>query len=376
MANRERILAVLDGRRPDRIPWVPRLEIWYQANKLAGTLPPEYRGLSLREVELDVFGGTAAREGRIWRRELEEMEARVQELNGRTLREYVTPVGTVSEEFRRSEESGSQGMRDMQVGFMLKRPEDYPVVQYIIEHTRYIPTFEEYEQYEREIGDDGYPIVIAGDCPFHYWMQQLAGYDNAFFHLYDYPAAVERLVDTLTDHYRATIWRHMLDAPARLFQHGIHFSTQMTPPPLFQQYILPYYQELTPLLREQRKMVALHGDSELSGLLPLIEHAGFGMVECMATSPMVSLTLAEARASWGNRVIIWGGVPSTILEEPYTDEQFEQHMQEVLATATFDEAFIMGIADNAMPNSKIERIRRISELLSREAATELIQTRE
>lgn len=28
-----------------------------------------------------------------------------------------------------------------------------PVVQYVIEHTRYVPTFDEYERYERETGE-------------------------------------------------------------------------------------------------------------------------------------------------------------------------------------------------------------------------------
>jgi len=73
MTNRERILAVLEGRTPDRLPWIPRLKIWYEANRRAGTLPPEYRGRSLREVEQDVFGGTAAREGVIFRKKLENI---------------------------------------------------------------------------------------------------------------------------------------------------------------------------------------------------------------------------------------------------------------------------------------------------------------
>ena len=72
MTNRERILAILDGRLPDRIPWIPRLQIWYDANRLTGTLPDEFRDLSLREVERRVFGGAAARDGIIYRIEVEE----------------------------------------------------------------------------------------------------------------------------------------------------------------------------------------------------------------------------------------------------------------------------------------------------------------
>ena len=43
MTNRERILAIIEKRKADRIPWIPRLQIWYKAHKSAGTLPDEYR---------------------------------------------------------------------------------------------------------------------------------------------------------------------------------------------------------------------------------------------------------------------------------------------------------------------------------------------
>ena len=61
MTDRERILAVLAGRRPDRIPWIPRLLLWYNAHSRAGTLPARYRGMTLREVERDLGVGTPAR---------------------------------------------------------------------------------------------------------------------------------------------------------------------------------------------------------------------------------------------------------------------------------------------------------------------------
>jgi hypothetical protein len=86
------------------------------------------------------------------------------------------------------------------------------------------------------------------------------------------------------------------------------------------------------------------------------------MVECFVTQPMVDTTLAEARSAWGDRVIIWGGVPSSILEDPFTDAQFEGFMDDLFRTIAPGKAFILGIADNAMPGSKIERIERVSKI--------------
>jgi hypothetical protein len=137
----------------------------------------------------------------------------------------------------------------------------------------------------------------------------------------------------------------------------------MTPPPIFERYILPYYEELSPKLRDRGKVLALHGDNDTRHILSHIERAGFGMVECFVTHPMVETTLAEARAAWGDRVIIWGGVPSVILEDPFTDEQFEAYLDDLFPTIAPGTAFILGIADNAMPGAKIDRIRRITEIV-------------
>ena len=364
MTNRERILAILAGQTPDRIPWIPRLGIWYEANLRRGTLPQPYRGRSLREVERDVFGGTAGRDGVIYRIRLRNVELRTHQIGPmETLTEYVTPVGTVTTQLRGTEHLRRQGIQDSEVGFMLKRREDYAVVEYLVEHTEYLPAYEEYEAYEREVGDEGYPIVNCGDCPFHHWMRALSGYNQAFYHLSDWPNEVERLVGTITDRFKQTVWEHMLDSPAKLLMHGHHLSSQMTPPRLFRQYILPYYQELTPRVRARGKVTAIHADNDTRLIFDLIDQAGIGMAECFVTSPMVRTTLAEARAAWGDRVILWGGVPSTILEAPFGDEEFERYMDDLFRTIAPGRAFILGIADNAMPGSDIRRIRRITEMV-------------
>ena len=61
MNEREKQLAVLEGRTPDKIPFMPRLEIWYAARYLAGTLPPEYQGKRLKDIQDDLGLGATAR---------------------------------------------------------------------------------------------------------------------------------------------------------------------------------------------------------------------------------------------------------------------------------------------------------------------------
>ncbi|MCH8103335.1 MAG: hypothetical protein IIB28_09320, partial [Chloroflexi bacterium] len=61
MTERERQIAILEGRSPDRIPWIPRMAIWYTAHRLAGTLPPEYQELPLSDIQQDLGIGASAR---------------------------------------------------------------------------------------------------------------------------------------------------------------------------------------------------------------------------------------------------------------------------------------------------------------------------
>ena len=74
MTNRECMLAIMAGKMPDRIPWIPRLLLWYNAHQKAGTLPARYRNWSLRDIERDLGLGTPARDGAVFRTELQGVE--------------------------------------------------------------------------------------------------------------------------------------------------------------------------------------------------------------------------------------------------------------------------------------------------------------
>jgi len=137
----------------------------------------------------------------------------------------------------------------------------------------------------------------------------------------------------------------------------------MTPPHMFRKYITPYYKELSALLHARGKSLAWHADDDTKDLLAEIKEAGFDMSECFTTAPMVSVTLEEARAAWGRDVIIWGGVPSIILEPTFPADEFEAYMRGVFRAIAPGDAFILGVADNVMPTSLIERVERISELV-------------
>ena len=365
MTNRERLLAIMEGRSPDRIPWIPRLLNWYTAHSNLGNLPERFRGLSLQEIERELGMGTAARGGQICATEQRgDVEVTTQpEGEAITRTTYRTPAGSISVRHRYSAELALAGIGGMEIEHRIKGPEDYPVVEYLMQHTHYVPTYDTYLEYEAEIGDEGYPLVSAGDCPFHTFLQKLVGYQNAYYHLVDYPDKVEHLLGVLEEVERERLWPVVAESPARLILHGVHFDSLMTPPPLFERHITPFYKDFSELLHQHGKTLAMHADNDSRLILKHLREAGFDMVETFTTAPQVSCTLEAAREAWGTDMIIWGGVPSVLLESAYSEAEFEAYMRDLFKTIAPGAAFILGVADNIMRDALLPRLERIAEMV-------------
>ena len=362
MTHRERLLAVIERRQPDRLPWVPRLQLWYRAHSRKGTLPEKYRDWSLREIEKDLGLGAPARDGAIFTTRLTNVEVRCYREGDDEVTEYITPVGSVSTRRRGSKELDDAGIGGRTTEYLIKRTEDYAVVEYMAENTEVKPDYKRYLAYERELGEDGVPLIGIGWCPMGQIMRRYIGYNDFFYELNDHPVQVEHLLEVLTEQ-AAKLLHIAAESPAKLLLYGGHFDSQFTPPPFFKKYFLPFFQEWAEVLHKHDKLLVCHADSDTSLILDLIREAGFDMAECFVTYPMVPCTLEQVRTAWGNDVIIWGGIPSTILCDPITDEYFEQYMLNLFKIIAPGDAFILGIADNVMPEARIERVRRVSEMV-------------
>jgi hypothetical protein len=363
MNNRQRILAILNRQMPDRIPWIPRLELWYNARCRQGNLPEAYRGLTLRQLERKLGMGTPAREGSVYRTIFRNVEVKSETRGDQLLTWYITPLGkvfTANQASATLEDGGIYGKP--QTSHMIKEAADYPVAQFIVEHTEYLPAYDAYHRYDEQIGEDGLPMIHVGQEPMYRILQDLVGYNDAYFHLQDYRPQVMKLYDALMEK-ALEMQAVVLDSPGVLFLHGEHFDAQMTPPPVFRQYMLPYFQSFAEKLHARGKFLVCHADADTSNLLELIRSAGYDMAECFVSRPMVRVTLAEARQAWGNEVSIWGGLPSVLLCDPYTDEEFETAMRQMFQDIAPGNAFILGVADNVMAETHFERILRVGEML-------------
>ncbi len=272
MNERDRVIAVMRRQRPDRVPWVARLELWYNARLATDTLPERFRGMSLWDIDRALGIGIRTLAD-VVRLETDGFETRVTHRGDEIITEYVTPVGTARTVQVYNELMRTSGVTSPYlVEHMIKEVGDYDLAEYVLEHTWPVPSYEVFEKIAQQIGGDGFVLGGRIECPYQHWIVRLAGYEAGFVHLVEHTERVERFLRFLTDWTRQ-ICRVMLDSPAEMILSGDNFDGTITHPRLFRKYCVPFFQEFTADLHRRGKWLASHIDGDPLPLLGAFRRA-------------------------------------------------------------------------------------------------------
>ncbi len=365
-------MAVMNGQTPDRLPWAPRMELWYRARHTQGTLPPKYAGKTLPQIREMLNCGHPGRDAPIYGIEYDGgIEVRTAETETTLRRTYVTPVGEVDELFRVDNEAKRKGysLTDGKAEYIVKDdPKTFLVTRYIFEHTKFVPLYDQYNAYQKEIGDAGEAVPQGGYDPFWRLMEEFVGLSYVYLIQSDYPAEVDMLCDVLGE--RQNELHHVLvNSPARVFVHGSHYDSVMTPPPVYRRYVLPYLRKASRKFRDAGKHMAIHADADSKLLLELYMESGVEVLDCYCTSPMVSVTMDETLERIGDRMVVWGGIPSTVLVPAAVSyETFSDYLDYFFTTLERYKGrsrVIVAIGDNVVAEADIDRVEKISEMVDR-----------
>lgn len=386
MPPRARLLAVLRGRRPDRLPFIGRLELWHRGRVRSGTLPPEMVDLSLDEIHRRVgFGrqkflapyqqrlhGVEVEvhyRGELIHHDQDPLVERFPDMDfyapddhpGITTTTLRTPVGALTVEHTVLEQMAVTGTRN----YMSKHPimcdEDVAVAAYILERIEIVPRFEELPALDASFGEWGYVMPNIERIPFQQVLIDYYSTDAFFFALHDSPGQVLGLMERL-DEKVSEIVRQMAGLDVPYLEIGDNLDGMMTNPRLFRQYCLSIYQRYTEALHAQGKVTGSHTDGNLKPLLKLLPETGLDVVESFSPKPLTPVTVAEALAAWPDKPIFWGGIPSPLLEDGTSDAEFEAAITNLLETIG-DRLCILNVVDMVLPINRIDRIARIAHLI-------------
>jgi uroporphyrinogen-III decarboxylase len=387
MTHRERILAAIRGEVPDRLPWVPRLEFWHRARLRQGTLPPGLRSLTLTEIAdrlgvgcyasipdfTDVTNADAMIDRALgilhhpvlpYRVTLENVERRVIQRGQEIVVEYHTPSGSIRTRMVFTEEMLDSGVSvPWTVDHAIRAPQDFEVVGHIMSHLRIEPQFEGYLARCQEVGERGLVVALVQGtaCPIHYIMRELMPLEQFFYALHDYPEKVHRLAEQIAPFFQQT-QAIGAESPAEVLMLGGNYDDSITYPHFFEKYFLPPLRDYAEALHQRGKYLMTHTDGENQKLFPLYQRAGFDIADSVCPYPMTRCRLEEIRTNFGERVTIWGGIPSTLLCATSTPEdEFRRSLDETVERYSHQSHFILGVSDMVTADCEWDRMQYITE---------------
>ncbi|MCC6196105.1 MAG: cobalamin-dependent protein [Burkholderiales bacterium] len=391
--QKARVLAALRGELVDRLPYVPRLDLWYLANSTAGTLPSQYAGAAMNEIAraegwafhhrfcdnqldpalrplylhrgINVFYSRDTVFDVILPR---DVEVQVHRDGARTRVAYHTPLGTVSTITHYDADSQRHGITSPAVvEHLIKSPRDYAPAGYLFEHMDVAPNFARFASWADAMGDDGLAICVG--CyvasPFHWIQHDLVDATLFFLHYTDHRAEMDALAERIAP-LQEKMLRILCDSPAEVVWWGANFDDMITFPPYFAQHIQPWLRKVADRLRAAGKLMLSHTDGENRGLMDLIRDSGIDIAESICPAPMTQVSLAEYYRHWGDRLTLYGGIPSTVLMPGTAEADFEAYMDELFRAVAPGRRMVIGVADEVPPSAVFSRLQRIGERVERE----------
>jgi len=258
-------------------------------------------------------------------------------VNGQKIyrRIYETPVGSVYYDEMREPGTfqwhGDRSWTDVtpwQTDRLIKGPDDYKVVKYLVEHTEYQPHYFPVEQAKDWLGEEGLVCDMHPHSPMQMLMIDWVGSEHGrfFIHYAKYRDVVEDLYQAIS-RSREPMYDIAAKSPVDVVLGGDNVDGVLVNPRLFEKYFMPEYEKMAKVLHAHGKLLAVHMDGRVGVLKDLIAKTPIDIIEGLHPPPVGDLPIGEALKAWPDKVI-WMGFPGSIYV--MGPEETKKHMLGVL----------------------------------------------
>ena len=390
MTQKERMLAAIQHKQLDQIPFAPRMDLWYIANRANGLLPHRFEGKNTVEIakELDVACHAVRADYTLprsnedlmfrafgvdnhpdypYRVELKGVPIKFEADNENFKTWIDTPSGELFVHIKNSREMQKDGISiPFVISYPIKNIEDLDAVAWFFEHLEVVPTPDNYLKFQNRIGDQGLAIAngLPVASPIHLLLHDLMPMDKFYYAYIDYPDKLYQFAKRIETFFEKAL-NAVLESNCEAFLWGSNYDESTTYPAFFEKEILPWLQKVSKKASKKGKYVVTHADGENHDLLHLYPKSGIHITESVTPYPMTKCTLKEIRAGMGESITIYGGIPAIVLlENSMDDTAFKLYMEKFFSEEIGDgTGLILGVADNVPPRAKLERIQEINTMV-------------
>jgi hypothetical protein len=348
-------LAVFQGEDPGGVLWQPRLEYWYDVNSERGTLPGHLQQHSL----LDVYDYCHA-SVRYFTRPLRWRYKTVQiaerwEGEQRLRRTWETPLGTLSEVVHYDEWNVSAYNAEHK----LKRPEDFKVLEFMLQDEEWYWDQEAYEQDLQRVGERGSPQFFFRRSPIQGLFIEHMGFERTVLMMHDNPALIQHYVEAASAADDA-MYEVLCRSPVEILNLGENIDASLDPPPIWTKHLVPYYRRRVEQLHSAGRFVHIHVDGTMKPLLLHLRDCAWDGVEAATPVPQGDVTLGEIKEALGDRVLL-DGLPALYFLPAFSVDTLIECLKRVVDL--FYPRLVLGISDEMPPDGDIERVRLVGELV-------------
>ena len=363
MTPRERVLAVLRGERPDRVPWFGDLDYWVGAMRSRGTLPADYAGDGYFKLHRDLEVGFYLQGDFPWTETTPGETVEESRVGDRRLATRRNPAGVLHEESTWLPQSCTWAYTRR----MVSGPQDIPPLLWHVRHTEVTADYRATQRRRDLVGDNGIVLSYLPRSPFMELVTTLCGLETLVFLLADNPEETRGLLDAMTElaDRQAAI---ALECPAECLMIPENLSSEMIGTAYYREHLRPYEARWISRIRAAGKLSFIHMDGTLRGLLTDVAGTGFDVLEALTPAPSGDMTMADIASTLPARTIAWGGLPGVMFTPLVSESAFERHVRETLEVMTERPRCVLGVADQVPPDGTWERVRKVAALVEKYGA--------
>jgi len=344
MTPRERVLAVLHGERPDKVPFtmsevfVPRCTVERQLRTEGMCLVTQ----SAKSYRLETPNCVTE-------------EHHYMDKGKPHVRTVIkTPVGEVS--CVNEVAAFTLWLKES----LFKTPEDYAPLKFLAKDEVVVPTYDEVLKARAWMGDDFIIRADVGRNPLHHIMVRIMEPTTFAIEWTERRDEIDEWIDLLTVKLLERT-RVFADSPITHTCQGGNETPDVMGPPRFREYVMPCYEKCAAICHAKGNPYGTHLDGNNRAWAEDIAASPLDFIEAFSPSPDTDMTMAEGLEAWPDKVL-WINFPSSVHLQGV--EKVKEMAREIVALGRETNRVIIGVTEDFPLDTWQENFLAISEVIN------------
>ena len=371
-AHREHFFSVLEGGKPEAMPFCPDITDWYVANRTPpgemrpfgpgdyipddaplhrnpGTIPERFRDMTILDIHREFDWGYHVHIADWFKRTFSGGVKSTKRTDG-SLTQYTlsTPRGELTRVDRMAAD-GSWSRKE----FFVKNLEDLAVMRYVVEHTHHEPRYENVDRVREALGAMGQGDIVLARSPFGKLVHEYMGFERVIYAMMDTPRPLLEFMEA-QEVRDLELVELAAEAPERVIILSDHADETLISPRQWREHCVPFYRKITERLHAAGKFVSTHLDGNFKGFFPYLGESGFDLLDGCTPAPMFNYQVEELAAAMPEGMCAFCGVPASLFCQDLPTEEILAFGDRILHA--LKGRGILNVGDILPPNGDIEQV--------------------